>query len=154
MTGLARAALLWGLGLGLVLAPLPLPADPPGAVDPTAGLVAQGFVVALLGDDLRTAEGLAAAPFSLDGRIAPDGNALHAALADLVTSGRLHGRRFLRMEVVSAEEALARFGPPPGRLRDLVAPRMVVALVRLNRGGIALFVRRSGPFWRVVGVTD
>lgn len=138
-----------------VLVPATLRADPPSpAVDPTAGLVAQGFVVALLGGDLPTAEGLAATPFSVDGAVASDAAALHDLLAELTSGSRLRNRRFLRIEVLSAEQAIARFGPPPARVRALAAPRTVVALVRLSRGGIALFVHRVGTFWRIVGVTD
>jgi hypothetical protein len=142
------------LALGAALLPSTVAADPPRTVDPTAGLVAQGFVVALLGGDLPTAEGLAATPFSFDGRLAPDPGALHAALEELVGGSRLRGRRFLRIESMPAEEAVSRFGPPPARVRDLCAPRAVVALVRLSRGGVVLFVRRIDSFWRVVGVTD
>lgn len=138
----------------VALAARPAAADPPRVVDPTAGLVAQGFVVALLGGDLATAEGLAATPFSFDGTVAADPPALHATLSDLVASRRLGGRRFLRIESLPAEEAIDRFGPPPARVRALAAPRTIVALVRLSRGGVALFVHRVGSFWRVVGVTD
>ncbi len=138
----------------LALAARPAAADPPRSVDPTAGLVAQGFVVALLGGDLPTAEGLAATPFSFDGTVVADPAALHATLSDLVGSRRLGGRRFLRIESLPAEEAVTRFGPPPARVRAMAAPRTIVALVRLSRGGIALFVHRVGSFWRVVGVTD
>lgn len=147
-------ALALVLGLGVPLAPGSARSDPPGGVDPTAGLVAQGFMVALLGGDLPTAEGLAATPFSADGAVAPDAAALHRLLSDLVAGGRLRGRRFLRLESMSAEAAIARFGPPPARVRELAAPRTVVALVRLNRGGVVLFVHRVGSFFRVVGVTD
>lgn len=143
-TVLALAVLLPGTG----------GADPPRAVDPTAGLVAQGFVVALLGGDLATAEGLAAPPFSFDGAIATDRDALHAALEALVAGSRLRARRFLRIESLTCEEAISRFGPPPARVRELCGPRAVVALVRLSRGGVVLFVHRVGTFWRVVGVTD
>lgn len=138
--------------LAVALAPFAALADPP--VDPTAGLVAQGFVVALLGGDVGTAEGLAAAPFSFDGTVTADAAALHAALVELAEGNRLRGRRFLRIEAMSAEEAVRRFGPAPARVRALAAPRTVVALVRLSRGGIVLFVHRVGSFWRVVGVTD
>lgn len=151
----SRAAAVGLAVVALAFLPQRLLGDRPGAdVDPTAGLVAQGFVVALLGGDLATAEGLAAAPFSFDGQVAADAGALHARLSDLIESGHLRGRRFLRIETLPAEQAVARFGPPPGRLHDLVGHGTVVALVRLNRSGMALFVRRAGTFWRVVGVTD
>ena len=154
MRRVGLAALALALGLGIAVAPGTARPDPPGAVDPTAGLVAQGFMVALLGGDLPTAEGLAATPFSVDGAVARDAPALHGLLSDLVAGGRLRGRRFLRLESMSAEAAIARFGPPPARVRDLAAPRTVVALVRLSRGGVVLFVHRVGSFFRVVGVTD
>lgn len=138
----------------LVLAPLSTEAQDRSQVDPTAPLVAQGFVIALFEGDLGTAVSLAAPPFSFDGAVVADGPALRAELERLVSSGRLRGRRVLRVQSFAAPEAVRRFGEPPGRLRGLVGPRDVVALVRLDRGGIVAFLRKVATFWRVVGVTD
>ncbi len=120
----------------------------------TAALVAQGFVIALLEGDLPTAASLAAAPFSFDGEVAADAPALRAELEELVSSGRLRGRRVLRVQTFSAPDAVRRFGEPPGRVQGLAGRQDVIALVRLNRGGVVLFLRKVATFWRVVGVTD
>ncbi|MBI2893944.1 MAG: hypothetical protein HYY06_10360 [Deltaproteobacteria bacterium] len=141
--------------LTILVALVPLPAwAQTGQADVTAALVAQGFVIALLEGDLPTAASLAAPPFSFDGAVAPDAGALRAELERLVSSGRFRGRRVLRVQTFSAQDAVRRFGEPPGRVRDLAGRRDLVALVRLNRGGVVLFLRKVATFWRVVGVTD
>jgi hypothetical protein len=118
-----------------------------------AELVARSFFRGLLEGQVDTLLPLCAAEVNLDGERLR-GAALATRLRELSARARQKGLRLRKLVVLSAEEALRRYGKPPARLRGSVTPGRAVALARFNHAGAAAILARGPGFWRVIALTD
>lgn len=132
----------------------PAPAPPaPAKAPPTpereqVARAALAFLDALVKGD---ADALAAAcgeRFSFDGDVR-SGSAVRSGWRE-VLSRRSGPARLLDLEVLSAADAVARYGPPPPRLAPLA--RGWVAVANVSGRPIVLFVAREGGRFAVVGM--
>jgi hypothetical protein len=116
-------------------------------------LVAKSFVAGLLGKG--DAAALCGLPINLDGRVIKTRMGLSRALA--AVSKRAQKKRLSmrgQPKVMSYQAMMARFGKPPARLAAFIKPNDHFVLVRLNRSGVVIGLRKIERFWRVILVTD
>ncbi len=118
-----------------------------------AELVARSFFRGLLEGQPETVLPLCAAEVNLDGERLR-GPALGARLRELSTRARQKGLRLRKLVVLTAEEAVRRYGPPPSRLRGSVVPGRAVVLARFNQSGVVAVLARGPGLWRVTALTD
>ncbi len=122
-------------------------------VDFMADLVARGFFRGLVGGEAAALVPLCSRQVSFDGRLvkAP---ALHKELGKLVGRAKRKQLKLRRIVLLSYEDTVKRFGPPPARLKGAGGRGRVVALAAFQRGGAVLILAKEGRFWRVVALTD
>lgn len=140
--------------LGAGLAPVALAAPPSAPRDAyLAELVARSFFRGLLEGGPEALLPLCAPEVNLDGERV-GGAALAERLRELATRARSKGLRLRKLQVLSAEEAIRRFGRAPERLRGAVIPGRAVVLARLNHAGVVAVLARGPGYWRVIALTD
>jgi len=138
----------------LALEPASARAESEG-VDFMAKLVARSFVQTLLSGEISALLPLCAAEVNFDGLSVKGVEPIEKQLRAINERARQHGLRLTRLQMLSWKEAVQRHGPPPERL-GLRGARgeLVVALARFNSLGAALILRRVGPLWKIVAITD
>jgi hypothetical protein len=154
---MARALLVALLASILSLAPSRAAGANPEAAAPSdfmAELVARGFVRALLEGDIAAALPLCADEVSFDGERLRGKARVEPRLRQLAQRARFRGLQLVKIVVLTAQEAVRRYGPPPSRMRRSVPPQAMVALARFNHLGAAVVMVRQGGFWRVTALTD
>jgi hypothetical protein len=119
-----------------------------------AELVARAFLRAILDGQTATALPLCAEQVNFDGRLVRGRQALEEALQRLQQRARRLSLRLQKIVVLPATFARRRYGPPPARLADAVAPGRMVALARLSSAGVVVVLRQQGGLWRVIALTD
>lgn len=130
----------------------PAPAAAAAAPTTLAVLVAQTFLRAVADRDQDRALPLLADTVDFDGALATGPGAVKTRLQAMLA--RMTAPRDLRRVVVlPLDQARARFGPPPARLR-LPKGELVVGLGRFYHGGLIVFVAPEGDRYRVVALTD
>ena len=133
------------------VAPAPTPPSqkaPPAPEREQVARAALAFLDALVRGD---ADALAAAcgeRFSFDGDVR-SGPAVRAGWREAL-SRRPGPSRLLDLEVLTAADAVARYGPPPPRLAPLA--RGWVAVANVSGRPVVLFVAREGGRFAVVGM--
>jgi hypothetical protein len=141
-------------------APLPVPPAPPAArplpataaVDFVADLVARTFIRACFDGNTGELQPLLAERVSFDG-VMLQGAAAQQRLAAVARRAQRHGRP-RRVVLLPFATMKAHFGEAPARLRPLGLPGSVIALARLERGGLIVILKPIGGRWKVVGLSD
>ncbi len=116
--------------------------------------MARSFFQGLLAGDLSVVTPLCAAQVNFDGQPLQGLQPIQDRLQAMVRRAREQGLQLRRVLVLTAAEALQRFGPPPQRVRASLGPQDRVALAVFQRGGAVAILGRSGSFWRVKAITD
>lgn len=119
-----------------------------------AQLVARTFFRGLLDNNVEALLPLCAEQVSLDGEAVKGRDALRPRLQAMATRARELGIQLRRVEVLSYQEVVRRFGPPPERLRRAVGPGQLVALARFSSLGAVAVLRRAGAFWKISAISD
>ncbi len=145
----ARAVLL-----ALSLLALSPPAAAQGDREFMAKLVARTFFRGLLSGNVEGVLPVCDKRVNLDGEWVKGTDALLARLKAVAARARELGVQLRRVEVMSYREAVKRFGPAPARLKGALGPGRMVALARFRSLGAVAVLRRIGPFWKIVAVTD
>jgi hypothetical protein len=126
-------------------------AEPKG--DFMAELVARGFFRAIVDGEVASALPLCGSEVNFDG-VRARGAAIERQLRQMATRARAHNLQLVKIVVLSAQEAVQRFGPPPARIKGAVAAGRTVALARFNvLGAVAVLAKQNG-LWRVIALTD
>jgi hypothetical protein len=128
----------------------PLPAT--AAVDFVADLVARTFIRACFDGTPAEMQPLIAERVSFDG-VVLGGAAAQQRLADVSRRARLHARP-KRVVLLPYAAVKAHFGEAPARLRSIGLQGAVVALARLDHGGLVVILKPIGGRWKVVGLSD
>jgi len=149
MSGMGRT-LLASL---LLLAAVPARAEQGDRVF-MAQLVGRTFFRGLLAGNVESLLPLCAEQVSLDGEVVKGREALLPRLKAMATRARELGIQLRRVEVLSYQEVVRRFGPPPERLRRSVGPGQLVVLARFSSLGAVAVLRRVGPFWKITAISD
>jgi len=122
---------------------------PDGAVR----IVAQALAEAVTARDADAASTLCSVPANIDGEVVATAEALRNRWRRTLDRDDLRGLVLERVEVLTLEAAVARYGTPPRRLGEL-DPESVVAVITWNRAQlVAVLAERSGR-WAVIAVTD
>jgi hypothetical protein len=128
----------------------PLPAT--AAVDFVADLVARTFIRACFDGTPAELQPLVAEKVSFDG-VVLGGAAAQQRLAEVSRRARLHARP-KRVVLLPYAAVKAHFGEAPARLRALGLQGAVIALARLDRGGLVVILKQVGGRWKVVALSD
>jgi hypothetical protein len=128
----------------------PLPAT--AAVDFVADLVARTFIRACFDGSPADMQPLIADRVNFDG-VVLDGAAAQQRLAEVSRRARLHARP-KRVVLLPYAAVKAHFGEAPVRLRAIGLQGTVVALARLDRGGLIVILKPVAGRWKVVGLSD
>jgi len=128
----------------------PLPAT--AAVDFVADLVARTFIRACFDGSTGELQPLLADRVSFDG-VTLQGAAAQQRLAEVARRAQRHGRP-RRIVLLPYAAVKAHFGEAPARLRPLGLAGSVIALARLDRGGLIVILKQVGGRWKVVGLSD
>ena len=128
----------------------PLPAT--AAVDFVADLVARTFVRACFDGNTAELQPLLAERVSFDG-VVLSGAAAQQRLADVARRARAHPRP-KRVVLLPYAAVKAHFGEAPARLRPIWLQGSVIALARLDRGGLIVILKPVAGRWKVVGLSD
>jgi hypothetical protein len=153
---LAGVVCLAGAGVAHAAPPAGAPAARPlpatAAVDFVADLVARTFIRACFDGNTAELQPLLAERVSFDGVVLA-GPAAAARLADVTRRAHAHGRA-RRIVLLPYAAVRAHFGEAPARLRPIGLQGSVVALARLDRGGLIVILKQVGGRWKVVGLSD
>jgi hypothetical protein len=128
------------------------PLPPTAAVDFVADLVARTFVRACFDGNTAELQPLLAERVSFDG-VLLGGAAAQQRLADVARRARTHGRP-KRIVLLPYTAVKAHFGEAPARLRPIGLQGSVIALARLDRGGLIVVLKPVAGRWKVVGLSD
>jgi hypothetical protein len=135
--------------------PSPGPAArPPEAEKAQVARAALAFLDALVAGDAGALAAAAGERFSFDGDLRTGREPIRRAWQELL-SARDPARHpaLLDLELLTSPEAVARMGPPPTRLAQLVAARGGwVAVANLSQRPVLLFLAREGSRWVVAGI--
>jgi len=146
--GLGRALLLFVVAVGVPARGQP----PPPPVDYVADLVARTFLRALFDGAAAELTPLVADRVSFDGEVV-QGPAVRERLAAVAARARALARP-RRIVVLPYAATRARFGDPPARLRPGGLDGTIVALARLERGGLVVVLKPTTGRWKVVALSD
>jgi hypothetical protein len=136
---------------------LPAPArsrQDPAAERAEAERAARSFLEALAG---RNADALAAAcadRFSFDGDVVTGREPVRAAWRAVLGGRAGAAPRVGALEVLAAQEAIARHGAPPPRVAALARPGAFVAVADVGGRSVVLFVAREAGRMAVLGMHD
>ncbi len=130
--------------------PRPLPAT--AAVDFVADLVARTFIRACFDGTTADLQPLVADRVSFDG-VVLQGAAMQQRLTEVSRRARAHARP-KRVVLLPYSAVKSHFGEAPARLRPIGLQGAVIALARLDRGGLILVLKQVGGRWKVVGLSD
>jgi len=123
--------------------------------DQLARLVAKSFFAALVRGDVDAMRAVCLDRVSFDGHWIEGEPELRQALAALSERAQLRALRLKRLLIVSREEMIRLYGPPPARLADAVDKRDQMVLARFNRqGAVAVLTKRDRHHWRIKALTD
>lgn len=136
------AALIW------------LPTRGAAETDFMATLVTRSFFRGLLEGEVATVLPLCADRMSFDGQQVHGKQKIEQQLKQINQRARSHAIHLRRIQVLTYSEAIRRYGPPPARLKDSIRPGCLLALARFNTLGAVAVLKRNGPFWRVIAITD
>lgn len=97
---------------------------------------------------------LCAERVSFEGRWLAGEEQLRPALARLGERAQLRSLQLVDLHILSVEAMVARFGPPPERLRDAIRRGDSIVLARFNQQGAIAVMAKAGRFWRIKALTD
>ncbi|MCB9556361.1 MAG: hypothetical protein H6707_09685 [Deltaproteobacteria bacterium] len=118
-----------------------------------AKLVTQRFIDAIITGDIEEAAALCARPINFDGEEALGGN-VRDTLQAMHRRARTQRIVVKRVIVLSAKEAVKRFGKPPARIAQSITRHSLIAFARLNRLGLVVVLEPRSGFYRVVALSD
>jgi 2-oxoglutarate dehydrogenase E2 component (dihydrolipoamide succinyltransferase) len=135
------------------------PAAPRRPRDPAADRakaerVAHAFLAALAAGDADGLAAVAAERFSFDGGAVSGRDAVRRAWRSLLAARAAPAAGVGPIEVVTAQAAIARLGPPPARLAPLARPDVLVALADVGGRPVVLFLGREDGRVAVLGMHD
>jgi hypothetical protein len=131
-----------------------LPCRGVAETDFMATLVTRSFFRGLLEGEVGTILPLCADTMSFDGTQVHGKQKIEQQLKQINRRALSHAIRLQRIQVLTYNEAIRRYGPPPDRLKGSIRPGQLVALARFNTLGAVAVLKRYGPFWRVIALTD
>ncbi len=125
-----------------------------GAERSDAELASRAFLDALVAGDADALAASASERFSFDGDTVAGRDAIHARWRSLLAGRAGPAPRIAKLEVLTAADALARLGKPPGRIAPLARPGAYVAVADVGGRPVVLFVAREGGRFAVLGMHD
>jgi hypothetical protein len=115
---------------------------------------ARAFLAALAASDPDVLAQVASERFSFDGEAVSGRDAVRRRWRELLAGRPGPAPKVNAVEVLSAQDALARWGKPPARVAALARPGVWVALGDVGGRPVVLFLGREGGRVAVLGIHD
>lgn len=147
-----RTLLAAGVVIGLLL-PAAAGGERARSVDPTARIVAQALAEAIAARDAEAAAALCALPVSLDGEQVTSAVELERGWRAALERDEVRRLRLIGLELLTREDAIERWGPPPPRLGS-IDEDVLVAWLRWDRAQLLVVLAERDGRWAVIAVTD
>lgn len=130
---------------------------PPADAEPDrdqALRIARAFLEALAAGDASALAQAASDKFSFDGDALSGRDAVRRRWRELLADRPRPAPRVNGVEVLPAQDAVARYGKPPARVAPLARPGVWVAVGDVGGRPVVLFVAREGGRLAVLGIHD
>jgi hypothetical protein len=142
------------LCLALVTSQVPNGSAPQPSGEKGPSEIAHALFGALVARDLDTLCQLTPAPFSFDGTEARSRDEVRRAWTRVLQRHTVSTRKLGATELVSYEDLVKRYGPPPDRLGSLPLAGSQAVIADLGGRPTILFLRKRGAAWVPFAVTD
>ncbi|HEY6097995.1 MAG TPA: hypothetical protein VIW03_01105, partial [Anaeromyxobacter sp.] len=132
-------------------------ATPPRAAEPEreqAGRIARAFLEALAAGDASKLAEASSERFSFDGEVQSGREAVRRTWRSLLAGRPGPPPSVNGIEVLAAQEAMARYGKPPSRVAALARAGAWIALGDVGGRPVVLFVARENGRMAVLGIHD
>ena len=142
------------LALALVTSQVPSGSALPPSGEKGPSEIAHALFGALVARDLETLCQLTPAPFSFDGAEAHNRDEVRRAWTRVLQRHTVSTRKLGALELLTYEDLVKRYGPPPDRLSALPLAGSQAVIADLGGRPTILFLKKRGASWVPFAITD